>query len=172
MKKMKKLLLALACTAGLSGHPVLAEDPVFPFEEGDPAMSAAIAEARATLPLFLTHALDADGNSLEGAAIKVAMPTAPGSQMSVEHIWIVPFARAGDGSFIGLLANEPAELGEMVVGDQVSFDEAMVSDWHFNAPSGRFWGSFTSRVMHASGAFGDTPYADVFEVDPIPPDWR
>lgn len=169
---MKSPLQVLALGLALSFQPAFAEDPVFSFEETDPAMAAAISEAHATLPLFLTHSLDADGKSIEGMAIKVGMPTEPGSRNSVEHIWITPFARRADGGFIGLLANEPAQIGDLFLGDQVSFREDMISDWHVNAPSGRFWGSYTTRVMHAAGLYGDTPFDEIFEPDPVPPQWQ
>jgi uncharacterized protein YegJ (DUF2314 family) len=169
---MKSLLHALALSLAIASQPSFAEDPVFTFEETDPAMAAAIAEARATLPMFLAQSLDADGKSVGGVALKVGMPTEPGSTNSVEHIWITPFARRADGGFIGLLANEPAELGDLFIGDQVIFREDMISDWHVNAPSGRFWGSFTTRVMHASGLYGDTPFDQIFEPDPVPADWK
>jgi uncharacterized protein YegJ (DUF2314 family) len=158
--------------AGVMAGPVLAEDTVLPYAATDPQMAAAIAEARATLPLFLAHALDAEGNSIMGSVIKVELPTVAGSPVDPEHIWVTPFARLPDGSFAGLLANEPAYLGALRAGDRVDFTEGMISDWHFDAPSGRYWGSYTSRVMHASGAFGDTPFDQLFEPNPVPPDWR
>lgn len=164
---LRTLFLAMAMAG-----PIVAQDTVIPYAEGDPQMAAAIAEARATLPLFLTHALDAEGNSVMGAVIKVGLPTVAGSPVDPEHIWVAPFALLSDGSFVGLLANEPAYLGSFRAGDRVDFTQAMISDWHFDAPSGRYWGSYTSRVMHAAGAFGDTPFDQLFEPDPVPPDWR
>lgn len=162
---------AAALILCLSG-PVFAQDPTVNYSESDAQMLAAIAEARSTLPLFLANALDQDGNSIAGAVIKVELPTVPGSDTESEHIWVTPFARLPDDSFAGLLANAPVNLGPLQAGDRVDFTEAMISDWHFDAPSGRYWGSYTSRVMHASGAFGDTPFDQLFEPDPVPPDWR
>lgn len=157
---------AMACVT-----PAAAQDPVINFATDDQAMEAAIADARASLPLFLTHTLTAEGVSIDGALVKVEFPTVNSAAES-EHIWVMPFARAPDGNFAGLLANDPVNLGALRQGDRVDFTESMISDWHLTGPSGRYWGSYTSRVMHASGAFGDTPFDQVFETDPIPPDWQ
>ena len=63
-------------------------------------------------------------------------------------------------------------LARLQAGDRVDFTQGMISDWHFDAPSGRYWGSYTSRVMYEAGAFGDTPFDQIFEPDPVPPQWR
>jgi uncharacterized protein YegJ (DUF2314 family) len=152
--------------------PVAAQDDTINYGQGDAGMNAAIAEAQATLPLFLANVLDVDGNGSDMALVKVGFPTVNSSEMDVEHIWVAPFARQPDGSFIGLLANEPVALGDLVAGDQVSFDQSMISDWHLTAPSGRSWGSFTSRVMYDQGAFGDTPFDEIFEAEAVPSDWK
>lgn len=161
-------LLASACLAG-SAH---AQDPIIGYDKDDAAMNAAIAEARATLPLFLAQAFNDEGDSRDEALLKVGFPTTDAAGMDVEHIWVSPFAEREGGGFTGLLANEPMALGDLTVGDQVDFTADMVSDWHMTAPSGRFWGSFTSRVMHAQGAFGDTPFEMIFEDEAVPADWR
>jgi uncharacterized protein YegJ (DUF2314 family) len=169
---LKRLLIpALVAMAALA-VPAAAQDPIINYEKDDAAMNAAIAEAQATLPLFLANALDAEGNGSEMALIKVGFPTTDGGGMDVEHIWVSPFARLEDGSFIGLLANEPAALGDLMAGDQVDFSADMISDWHMTAPSGLYWGSYTSRVMFDQGAFGDTPFDQIFEADPVPTAWK
>ena len=168
----KRLLIPALLSATLLTGMARAQDPIISYDEDDPAMTTAMAEARATLPLFLAEALNEDGESFEEALVKVGLPTIDGGSMDVEHIWVAPFMLLEDGSFIGLLANEPVALGDVTVGDPVKFDNAMISDWHMTAPSGRYWGSFTSRVMHAKGAFGDTPFDAIFEPEPVPTDWR
>ncbi|MGL4237096.1 DUF2314 domain-containing protein [Tabrizicola sp.] len=165
------MLRVLALAVGLSG-PAVAQNEIIPYAEDDPAMESAISEARDTLPLFLEHAFDSEGQSVEAAAIKVEIPTVAGSPMDTEHIWVTPFARFPDGSFVGLLANAPVHLGELQQWDQVDFSIDMISDWHFTAPSGRYWGNYTSRVMYEAGAFGDTPFDQIFEPEPVPADWR
>ena len=169
MMQFSKALVVAMGLAFAAPVQVAAQDPTFDFAETDPAMSGAIAEARATLPLFLDHALNAKGASVPEAMIKVGLPTQSGS---VEHIWIAPFSRKEDGSFVGYLANEPANLGKLRQGDAVGFTADMVSDWHLFTETGTAWGSFTSRVMFDAGLFGDTPFEQVFEKNPVPADWR
>ena len=152
--------------------PLAAQDATVNYSDSDAQMQAAIDAARATLPLFLANAVDAEGDSVAGSVLKVELPTIPGSETESEHIWVTPFARLPDGSFAGLLANEPVNLGSLRAGDRVDFTEGMISDWHFDAPSGRYWGSYTSRVMYEAGAFGDTPFDQIFETDPVPPQWK
>lgn len=170
---MRRALLRAALAAGLAlAAPALAQDEVMEFGQDDAAMAAAIAEARATLPLFLAHVLDAGGSSAEGAMVKVGFPAQGASDLSLEHIWVAPFAHQPDGGFVGLLANAPVDLGPLREGDRVEFGQEMISDWHLFTPAGTAWGSYTSRVMHRQGAFGDTPFEQVFEADPLPADWR
>lgn len=165
-------LLALSLAPGIAPLAALAQDEVITYAPDDAAMEAAIAEARATLPLFLAHALDDDGYGVEGAVVKVGFPAQGATDMATEHIWVSPFARDADGGLIGLLANAPVDLGDLQQGDRVEFSEDMISDWHLTAPSGLYWGSYTSRVMHGAGAFGDTPFEQIFEAEPVPQDWR
>lgn len=167
---IRAALVALALLAG--AVPLQAQDQVIPYAPDDAAMEAAIAEARASLPLFLAHAVDAQGTSVEGALVKVAFPTQGSTDMVTEHIWVSPFAMRPEGGFVGILANAPVNLGPLREGDRVDFAEAMISDWHLTGPTGLYWGSYTSRVMHAAGAFGDTPFDQIFATDPVPADWR
>lgn len=166
------MILRVAALFAFLAAPVAAQDPTINYSESDGQMQAAISEARATLPLFLANAFDAEGNSIPGSVLKVELPTVAGSDTESEHIWVTPFARLPDGRFAGLLANEPVNLGSLHAGDRVDFDDDMISDWHLDSPSGRYWGSYTSRVMYEAGAFGDTPFDQIFEADPIPPQWH
>jgi uncharacterized protein YegJ (DUF2314 family) len=152
--------------------PGFAQDPTINYEKDDAAMNAAIAEAQATLPLFLANVLDAEGYGSDEALIKVGFPTIDGSGTDLEHIWVSPFAQLEDGSFTGLLANEPVALGNLMAGDQVDFSVDMISDLHLTAPSGLYWGSYTNRVMYDQGAFGDTPFEQIFEPETVPADWK
>ncbi len=170
-----RLMTGLALAAGLAlavPAAAFAQDDVIQYAPDDALMEAAIAEARATLPLFLEHALDHEGYGIDGSVLKVAFPAQGKTDMGQEHIWVSPFARQPDGSFIGILANAPVDLGDLQEGDRVEFRQDMISDWHLTDPSGLFWGSYTSRVMYDAGAFGETPFEQIFEADPVPAEWR
>jgi uncharacterized protein YegJ (DUF2314 family) len=150
--------------------PVSAQDPVTNYAEDDPVMNAAIAQARVTLPLFLANAVDAERFSLPDAGVKIGIPTV--TQSGEEHIWVSPFRIWEDGTLSGFLANAPADLGPLREGDQVDFIVPQISDWSLFTPEGKMWGNYTSRVMYTSGAFGDTPFDQLFMADPVPSDWK
>lgn len=165
------MLRALALALCLAPFLALAEDRVLPYSESDPRMNAAILEAQRSLPEFLEAALDAQGLSRQGHVVKVAMPTSS-DPTSREHIWVAPFARLTDGRFTGYLDNEPQDLGDLRLGDRIVFSSDMISDWGILSEAGRSYGQFTTRVIFQDGVFGDTPFDQIFEADPLPPDWR
>jgi uncharacterized protein YegJ (DUF2314 family) len=154
----------------LLATPVAAQDPVTNYSDADPAMNAAIAQAQKSLPIFLANALDFEKIGLDGTGVKVAIPTV--SREGHEHIWVTPFRMWEDGTMAGFLANAPADLGTLSEGDQVDFTTDQISDWSVISPEGLLYGNYTSRVMHGTGAFGDTPFDQIFAADPIPPDWQ
>jgi uncharacterized protein YegJ (DUF2314 family) len=156
----------------LAVTPALAQDPVTPFAADDATMNGAMAEAQRTLPLFLANALDAEGVGRDGTGVKVGMPTVPGGAMELEHIWVTPFRLWPDGTLSGYLANEPVELGALRQGDRVDFTQGQISDWSVVNLQGKLFGNYTSRVMHGAGAFGDTPFDDIFAENPVPLDWQ
>jgi uncharacterized protein YegJ (DUF2314 family) len=170
MMRRPALLLA-ACLA--FAQAAQAQDPIIQFSATDALMDNAIFEARQSLPLFLAHVLSPEGKPLrEDILLKVGLPTVPGSDVEGEHIWVGTINRLPDGSFTGSLVNEPNHLGNLKKGDQISFTSEMISDWFLLAPTGRYYGSYTLRVMHGQGAFGQTPFDQVFETDPVPLEWR
>ncbi|MGL5011566.1 MAG: DUF2314 domain-containing protein [Paracoccaceae bacterium] len=167
------ILRATACAAAFAFLPLglAAQDEITPFAADDATMNAAIAEAQRTLPLFLDSALDAEKIGREGTGVKVGIRTVRDPD-GTEHIWVAPFRLWPDGTLSGFLANEPVDLGALREGDRVDFAADQISDWSFVAPDGLLYGNYTSRVMHAAGAFGDTPFETIFPADPIPQDWQ
>ena len=173
MIRIVALLAALALT-----QPVLAQgkpgdqpsgqgDPVTFFDGQDQTMNAAIAEALATLPLFLDRAFTTDGFGLPTSMLKVAMPVASGG--GNEIIWVQGLTQTQTG-FAGYLANAPVDLGPLRQGDYVEFHASQINDWAIRAPSGRLHGHYTTRVIAAMP--GNAYLWDLLEPDPIPPEWR
>lgn len=119
--------------------------PVIRYSDGHARMTAAQASARQHLAQFLAHVLDEDGAASDGAAVKIAIPTAGGGQ---EVIWVSPFARRGE-TYLGILADEPKSIDGYHQGDLISFDSAQVRDWSFFGEDGRMYGSYTTRVIMA-----------------------
>jgi uncharacterized protein YegJ (DUF2314 family) len=155
----------------LVATPALAQDPVTNFAAADATMNAAMAEAQRTLPMFLGNALNGEGIGRDGTGVKVGLPVASGED-GQEHIWVTPFRLLPDGSLSGYLANEPVDLGALRIGDRVDFTRDQISDWSVVNQQGKLFGNYTSRVMHSAGAFGDTPFDDIFAADPVPLDWQ
>lgn len=118
---------------------VTAEDPESAFApklvpvirvSGDSAeMAAAVAEARANWPEFLT----AFQSSTTKEMFSVKAPVTEGG--NTEFIWISVRA-ISNGQIHGMLANDPVALGDLKIGDFVSVAEADVNDWCYASPSG------------------------------------
>lgn len=145
-------------------------DKTIPFETGDPAMETAIAEARASLPLFLDHTIGSEGMSVDGAMVKIAMPVEDGP-VTFEHIWATPFRRLSDTAFVAMLANRPNNLPDYEVGDLVEFNATQVSDWAFFDESGVLYGGYSMRVIRDSGQATNEGAFDSLSEQPIPADW-
>ncbi len=114
-------------------------DEIVEFRAEDAAMNAAIAEAKASLPVFLAR-LDS-GALQSGDSLKVGFHTDQGR----EHIWVDHIARKGD-ELTGTLANEPNWMPGLHQGSPVTFDPALVTDWSYEK-DGKLWGNYTTRVM-------------------------
>lgn len=114
-------------------------DPVVDFEDDDPEMSAAIAQARQTLGEFLAHLQQHPDDELN--LIKAPIETGE----RVEHIWIdnVTF----DGTqFTGTLSNQPYDLSIYKQGDEVTVPRDDVSDWMYVVDE-KMHGGHTIAVM-------------------------
>lgn len=143
------------------------DDGVTYFDDGDATMNAAVAEARATLDLFLTHAITPQGQGIPTAMLKVAFPAQ--SRGGDEIIWVEALSRTATG-FGGYLANQPVDMGPLRHGDYVEFGAQQINDWGLDAPSGQLYGHFTTRVIAAIP--GNAHIWDLLVPDPIPTDWR
>ena len=119
-------------------------DPVVTLQAGHAAMSDAEAAARRHLDRFLDHVVKADGATLDGAAVKIAVPTGDGH---AEVIWVTPFAQTSDNGFLGVFANTPRAIPNASEGDAILFERAQVRDWSFMGADTKLYGSFTTRVL-------------------------
>jgi len=173
MLRLCLMILILGLT-----HPLMAQvkpgdqpqsqgDPVTYFDRTDEVMNAAIAEARATLPVFLSQGFTTDGFGLPTTMLKVAIPVASGD--GNEIIWVDGLSRTSRG-FAGYLANAPVDLGALQLGDYVEFSQAQINDWGIQSPNGRLYGHYTTRVI--AGLPGNAHLWDLLEPDTVPPEWR
>ena len=145
LSKRLKTVLLIALTAiavlGMSTHRAAAET-VIDVPNGDSEMAAAVAKARASLPLFWAS-YEAPKPSEGGHSLKVRFPYPPNNG---EHIWMAEVRKLADGLYSGRFANAPVHLPGKHVGDLVSFREADISDWMFMR-NGKIVGGETIRPM-------------------------
>ncbi len=113
--------------------------PVIHVADDDPAMQAAVAEARSRWPEFK----QAFSERTEGQTFSVKAPITQGE--NTEFIW-VKVAGLTAGAIHGYLDNDPANLGEMKIGDYVCVPESDLNDWVY-LKDGRPVGMFTFRVI-------------------------
>ena len=149
---------------GLAGTE---NDPVLTVEQENEAMNAAIAEARASLPAFLAHALTEKGELRAEASVKIALPQPSGG---AEHVWVCSFRRLAEGRYSGVLDSNVYSNPDLRIGDEIDFTSDMVSDWLWPLDdTNELFGGFTMRVLYADEA--SLPGDWRFSKTPLPADW-
>ncbi|MBZ9558930.1 MULTISPECIES: DUF2314 domain-containing protein [unclassified Modicisalibacter] len=106
----------------------------------DVEMNKAIQKARESLDVFverLKSPQDGDSNF----TLKVAVTDEQGT----EHFWVSDISLTSSG-FEGVIANEAEVVKAVSLGQKVSFDADVVSDWSFEH-NGVKQGAFTLRVL-------------------------
>lgn len=146
-------------------------DPVFNFSASDATMNTAIKTAIATLPRFFENAVDDEGFGVPGANLKVAFDVVNEGESQKEIIWVSPFKRFEDGSFVGLLANQPNFMPGLTQGDQVDFDLSMVRDWSLWTRENTSYGNFTTRVIAVQMGDQGRDLLDRMITPAVPQDW-
>jgi len=106
----------------------------------DPVMSAAIQNARESLPGFLALARH-PGPAMERFAVKITLLGDGGP----EFFWIYPFAHVGD-RFIGQIGNTPITLATLKKGDTVTFGKRDIIDWMY-MDAGLMKGNYSARAI-------------------------
>ncbi|UCI29590.1 YegJ family protein [Mesorhizobium sp. B4-1-4] len=140
VRTMISLLLAFA--PGLAGAQGAdpGDDKTVIFAPGDPEMTAATARALARLDGFLALA-EAPPSGTDRFKLKVQVRDGN----VTEHFWVIPFRRTESG-FVGILANQPEQVHNVVLGQNIEFTRDDISDWGYTR-DGRQVGSFTVCVM-------------------------
>lgn len=140
VRTMMSLMLALAPgSAGAQGADQ-GDDKTVIFAADDPEMAAATAQALASLDEFLALA-EAPPSDTDRFKLKVEVRDGDIS----EHFWVIPFRRTETG-FVGILANQPEAVHNVVLGQNIEFTRDDISDWGYRR-YGRQVGSFTVCVM-------------------------
>ncbi|RWA70280.1 DUF2314 domain-containing protein [Mesorhizobium sp.] len=117
----------------------------------DADMAAAIAKARSSLDGFLALS-DAPPPGTDKFKLKVMVVDGN----VTEHFWVIPFKRTATG-FVGILANEPELVRNVVFGQNIEFTRDDISDWGYTK-NGHQVGSFTVCVMFKQMSKEDADY--------------
>jgi len=120
-----------------------AQDKITEFDNDDPIMDAAVAEARSHLNDFLQFVSSLGDFPPEALGVKVAFPI---GDNSTEVIFVNHFSIDSETSFSGRLANEPNFMDGFSHGDIVTFSEDQIFDWYIHTAEGTY-GYFTVRVI-------------------------
>ncbi|TPM27038.1 DUF2314 domain-containing protein [Mesorhizobium sp. B2-3-4] len=133
------MLALLPDLAGAQGADP-GDDKTLIFAPGDPEMKAATEKALASLDEFLALS-EAPPAGTDRYKLKVKVRDGN----VTEHFWVIPFRRTQTG-FVGILANQPEEVSNVVLGQNIEFTRADISDWGYTR-DGHQVGSFTVCVM-------------------------
>ncbi len=140
IRTVLSLMLVLAPGLASAQATDSSDDRTMVFAPGDPEMAAATATAIASLDEFLALS-EAPPPGADRFKLKVMVRDGN----ITEHFWVIPFRRTETG-FAGILSNEPAEVRNVVLGQNIEFSRDDISDWGYRR-DGRQVGSFTVCVM-------------------------
>jgi uncharacterized protein YegJ (DUF2314 family) len=118
------------------------KDEVLYVKGSDPAMSAAIANAQATLDNF-RGALAAPPAGTQSFSVKVGF--AWGTKGEREHIWLTE-PKFDGASVSGKINNDPVDVTTLTLGQAVTAPVKDVSDWMY-VDNGVLRGGYTLRVL-------------------------
>lgn len=107
---------------------------------GDEAMEAAVATARAHLPLFWEVFGRRDRDE-SGFSLKARIADDNG----VEYFWLTDIERR-DGRILGRINNDPTVVTIVKLGDKVEVPEEIITDWLY-LREGKMVGNYTLRVL-------------------------
>ena len=125
--------LCLACGACKQSPETLVEGG---YDEAE--MDAAIARARGEVDKFIQNLSEGDG---ENFAVKAPIE----DQGQVEHFWLID-VRFADGSFTGIIDNEPGIVSNVKTGQEWTLGKQEISDWMF-VRDGKMYGNYTMRPL-------------------------
>lgn len=146
------------------------DDGVVYYDGDNLTMNEAQDAAKSSLPDFLAHKLDANGQAVDGALVKVAFQVTRDGVSGHEVIWVGSFGQE-DGGYTGLLANQPVDMGGNA-GDQVAFTEDMIRDWTYQGSDGKLYGNYTTRVMLSDmDSAQAAQISSLLSTDPVPTRW-
>ncbi|MDX8457737.1 YegJ family protein [Mesorhizobium humile] len=115
------------------------DDKAMMIASDDAEMAAAIEKARSGLDEFLALS-DAPLPGTDKFKLKVMIVDGN----ATEHFWVIPFKRTDTG-LVGILANEPEIVRNVVLGQNIEFTRDDISDWGYTK-NGHQVGSLPSAL--------------------------
>ena len=146
MRLLLLLVFTLACTSSAPGDQ-RDSGRVQLVERDDPAMTAAIRDARGTVRSFVARL----ARGPVSGSVSVKAPVTDGQD--TEHLWLAP-VRVANGRFHGVVANEPVLVEGLEAGDTLSIPIDSISDWML-VDRDTVFGGFTVHLMRARMSAGD-----------------
>jgi uncharacterized protein YegJ (DUF2314 family) len=152
-KEDKPIAIPDAAPGKSQTAPRPVKENVVAYHTGDQSMNSAKRKARETLPRFL-ELIDA------GTAGTYTLKFPLTQNGETEHIWL-QLTDYRDGTFVGLLANDPVNGTKYKMGDRMEVAKADVEDWMINTGS-EIYGGYTARV-----ALADMPKEEADKYRPM-----
>ena len=137
---MRGLIAAAALAAASLATAAPTSATAQPASALDPAVAAARAEARRTLPIFWTR-FAANSPDYDSFVVQVDFPKPRGG---AEPVWMMVLRQEG-AEVVGRLANKPAEAPGLL-GSEVRIPASSIVDWSYTR-DGRAYGHFTTRAL-------------------------
>ena len=121
-----------------------AQAPTLQVEQADKELLEITQNAQRTLYIFFQH-LNAPGAKEHDFYVKFPFSTDQSADADAEQVWLTGI-RFKDGTYTGVLANEPAHIGGMSKGDTVVFGVDAITDWMF-VKDGKIAGGRSIRYL-------------------------
>src|SRR6478736_5715485 len=125
MKATCATVLLYLTILGLAVTACSKRDKTIDVADDDPAMNAAIAKARATLPKFWDVFAKPEQGETD-FALKVKITDANGT----EHFWANEIQKQ-NGRIMGTIGNDPNLVKSVKLGSRIEIPEADISDWMY-----------------------------------------
>jgi uncharacterized protein YegJ (DUF2314 family) len=137
MKQLSLLLIVFALGCGRGK----VKDTIVMFKEDDPAMNAAMEQARASVRRDFIPVLKKPAPGCVAFSVKVAIKDGD----KVEVMWLSNPTLEGD-KFTGRIGNEPGIVKNVKLGQTYSVPVDEIADWMY-IENKRLVGGYTMRVM-------------------------
>jgi len=139
---MRRLLYLLCLTVCLGCGDTVYHEHAIVVPKDDPAMQAAIAEAKRTLPEFWA-VVDKTPEGVSGLAVKIEVT----DQGKTEYFWLSPLAHE-EGKLMGTVNNHPNAVQSVELGKRIEVPRDKICDWLY-VREGKIHGNFTIRPLLA-----------------------